>query len=169
MAFSRLLALAGVVIGIIGLAVKSLSTSGEELLPQLSQASEAFPDGIPTIWGGLDTWAQILLVVLIIVVVVLALRPPLDQAMDTMSASVVSVIGFALMVYAIIKWMDAADKADNLQAGFAEAFAGGLIPEAYTVNTTAGFLILVIGTVVVIFSGIVAITANQSKDKTAAA
>ncbi len=98
-------------------------------------------------------------------VVVLALRPPLNVAMDTMSASVVSVIGFALMVYAIIKWMDAADKADNLQAAFAQAFEGGLVPEAFTVNTTAGFLILVIGTVVVIFSGIVAITANQAKAK----
>jgi hypothetical protein len=37
------------------------------------------------------------------------------------------------------------------------------------VNTTAGFLILVIGTVVVIFAGIVAITANQSKAKATAA
>ena len=169
MAFSRLLALAGVVIGIIGLALKSLSTSGEELLPQLSQANEAFPDGIPTIWGGLETWAQVVLVILIIVVVVLALRPPLSAPMDTMSASVVSVIGFALMVYAIIKWMDAADKSDNLQAAFGQAFEAGLIPEAFTVNPTAGFLILVIGTVVVIFSGIVAITANQSKAKAAAA
>ena len=168
MAFSRLLALAGVVIGIIGLAVKSLSTSGEELLPQLSQANEAFPDGIPTIWGGLDTWAQVVLVILIIVVVVLALRPPLSAAMDTVSASVVSVIGFALMVYAIIKWMDAADKADNLQAAFGQAFEAGSIPEAFTVNPTAGFLILVIGTVVVIFSGIVAITANQAKAKATA-
>ena len=128
---NRLIALAGVIIGVIGLFMKSLTTDGEELLPTLSAANPDFPDGIPTIWGGLDTWAQWVLVVLIIVVVVLCLRPVLTEAMDRTSSMIVSVIGVALLAYAVVKWMDAGDKADNLQAAFAQAAGAGAIPAAF--------------------------------------
>lgn len=150
---NRLIALAGVIIGIIGLFIKALSTDGEELLPNLNAANPDFPDGIPTIWGGLDTWAQWVLVILIIVVVVLALRPVLSQAMDRNSSMIVAGIGVALLAYAVIKWMEAGDDADNLQAAFGQAAAGGAIPAAFEVARTVGFLVLIVGTVLVIFAG----------------
>ena len=69
----RLMALAGVIIGVIGLFFAALSTDGEGAMEQLSaafaQQGAEFPDGIPTIWGGLDLWAQWVLVILIIGVV----------------------------------------------------------------------------------------------------
>jgi hypothetical protein len=49
---SRLFALVGVGIAVIGLFVKGLRTAGEGLLPTLSQSDAGFPDGLPTIWGG---------------------------------------------------------------------------------------------------------------------
>lgn len=147
------MALAGVVIGVIGLFIKALSTDGEELLPNLNAANPDFPDGIPTIWGGLDTWAQWVLVILIIVVVVLALRPVVSQPMDRNTSMIVAVIGVALLAYAIIKWMEAGDDADSLQAAFGQAAAGGAIPAAFEVARTAGFLVLIVGTVLVTFAG----------------
>jgi hypothetical protein len=147
------MALAGVIIGVIGLFMKSLTTDGEELLPTLNAANPDFPDGIPTIWGGLDTWAQWVLVVLIIVVVVLCLRPVLSEALDRTSSMIVAVIGVALLAYAIVKWMDAGDKADTLQAAFAQAAGAGAVPAAFEVARGVGFLVLIVGTVLVVFGG----------------
>lgn len=161
---NRLIALAGVIIGVIGLFMKSLTTDGEALLPDLSAANPAFPDGIPTIWGGLDTWAQWVLVALIIVVVVLCLRPILSQPMDRNSSMIVAIIGVALLAYAIVKWMDAGDKADNLQAAFAQAAGAGAIPAAFEVARGVGFLVLIVGTVLVIFGGAMGFVGDGSDE-----
>ena len=152
--FGRLMALTGVIIGIIGLFLKALSTDGEGLLPALSADNPAFPESIPTIWGGLDTWAQIVLVILIIVVVVLAFYGARAAAMDRNSSMVTAVIGAALLVYAVIKMLDANDEAETLAAGFGQAAGAGAIPEAYAVGTGIGFLILIVGTVLVIAGGL---------------
>ena len=150
---NRLMALAGVIIGVIGLFMKSLVTDGEELLPTLAAASPDFPDGIPTIWGGLDAWAQVVLVILIIVVVFLSFRPVIADRFSRTDSMIVAVIGVALLAYAIVKWVDAGDKADTLQAGFAQANAGGLIPVAFEVTRGVGFVVLVVGTVLVAAAG----------------
>ena len=150
---NRLMALAGVIIGVIGLFMKSLVTDGEELLPTLAAASPDFPDGIPTIWGGLDAWAQVVLVILIIVVVFLSFRPVIADGFSRTDSMIVAVIGVALLAYAIVKWVDAGDKADTLQAGFAQANAGGLIPAAFEVTRGVGFVVLVVGTVLVAAAG----------------
>ncbi len=150
---NRLIALAGVIIGIIGLFIKSLNTDGEELLPTLNAANPDFPDGVPTIWGGLDLWAQWVLVILIIVVLVICLRPVISQGLDRNSSMIVALIGVATLAYAIIKWMDAGDKADNLEAAFGQAAAGGAIPAAFEVGRSVGFLVLIIGTVLITFAG----------------
>ena len=159
--FRRLIVLAGVVIGIIGLFMKSLVTDGESLLPNLPHPD--FPDGIPTIWGGLDTWAQIVLVILIIVLVFLSLRPVLSKAPGRMDSMIIAVIGVALLAYAIVKWVDAGDKADALAAGFAQAQAGGAIPTAFDVARGIGFLVLIVGTVLVIAGGALGIAQNQEE------
>ncbi|NIA25112.1 MAG: hypothetical protein GWP04_06035 [Gammaproteobacteria bacterium] len=158
----RLLALAGVIIGIIGLFLKALTTAGEGMLPALHQADPAFPDGIPTIWGGLDTWAQIVLVVLIVTVVVLALLGARSAPMSRSSSLITAVIGVALLAYSIVKYLDALDAADTIQAGMAQAAAGGMIPEAYTVSAGIGFLILIVGTVLVIAGGLSGLRSSES-------
>ena len=154
----RLLALVGVVIGVIGLFLKSLVTDGEALLAPLSAQVETFPDGIPTIWGGLDTWAQIVLVILIIVVVVLAFRPVISEAYDTTAAGITALIGVVLLVYAVVKYLDAGDKADTLAAGFAQAAAGGVEGvQAFAVDPGIGFFVLILGTVVVAGAGVLSL------------
>lgn len=150
---NRLIALAGVVIGIIGLFMKSLITDGESAMPTLNEINPDFADGIPTIWGGLDTWAQVVLVILIIVVVVIAVRPDIARGLDRNSSMIVAVIGVALLAYAIIKWMDAGDKADELILGFAGMAEAGAPVEAFDVSRGLGFLVLIVGTVLVTFAG----------------
>lgn len=157
----RLFALTGVVIGIIGLFLKALTTDGEGLLPNLNAADPGFPESIPTIWGGLDTWAQIVLVIIIIAVVGLALYGARAAAMDRNSSMTVAVLGAALLAYAVVKMLEAGDEAETLQNGFAQAASGGLIPEAYTVGTGIGFLILIVGTVLVVAGGLSGLRSSE--------
>lgn len=163
MHFNRLIALAGVIIGVIGLFMKSLSTDAEELLPTLNAANPNFPDGVPTIWGGLDLWAQWAVVILIIVVVVLCLRPVISEGLDRNSSMIVAVIGVALLAYAIVKWVDAGDKADNLQAALLEAANAGAIPAAFEVSRGIGFFVLIVGTVLVTFGGAIGFVGSNDE------
>jgi len=158
----RLLALVGVIIGIIGLFLKALTTAGAGMLPALHQADPGFPAGIPTIWGGLATWAQIVLAILIVAVVVLALVGVRSAAMSRSSSLVTAVIGVALLAYSIVKYLDTLNVAETMQAGMAKAAAGGMIPEAYTVSPGIGFFILIIGTVLVIAGGLSGLRGSES-------
>jgi hypothetical protein len=133
---SRLYALVGVGIGSMGLFLKTLTTAGEGLLPTLSQMAAAFPDGIPTIWGGLAMWAQVLLLLIVTAIVVIALRPNHELPMDRVEGAVVSVLGLALVGY-------------SAQAD--------IIPAAYSVNTSTGFVILLVGASLVVFGGVISL------------
>lgn len=145
------MALAGVIIGIIGLFMESLTTStADGVPPEVAGGVGGFADIVPTIWGGLDTWAQWVLVIFIIVVVVLAVRPVVSQALNRNDSMIVGGIGVVLLVYAIIKWMDAGDKADEATAGLA---ANGIPPELFGIDPGLGFLVLIVGTVLVTFAG----------------
>ena len=158
----RLMALAGALIGIIGLFFSGLTTDGKGVLEALSQQSDSFPDGIPTIWGGLDGWAQVVLVILIIVTVALAVMPDRLLTYDNTGAGITAVVGLALLAYAFIKYLDAGDSADTLEAGFAQAAANG-VPgvQAWTVSPSIGFFVLMIGTVLVLGAGIMSLIANK--------
>jgi len=158
---SRLFALVGAGIAVMGLFLKTLTTAGEGLLPTLSQTGVGLPDGIPTIWGGLSSWAQILLVALIATVVVLALRPVHGDPLDRTSGSIVAVIGLAMVGYAVTEWIDAGDRADALEAAFLDAFRQGIISDAYRVTASTGFMILLVGAVLVVFGGVVALRSEQ--------
>lgn len=158
----RLMALAGALIGIIGLFFSGLTTDGKGALEALSQQSDSFPDGIPTIWGGLDAWAQILLVILIIVAVTLAVMPDRMVTYDLNGARITAVIGVVLLGYALVKYRETGNDADTLQAGFAQAAAGG-VPgvQAWTVSPSVGFFVLMLGTIVVAAAGIMSLIANR--------
>ena len=158
----RLMALTGALIGIIGLFFTGLSTDGEAALPTLSQQSDSFPDGIPTIWGGLDAWAQVVLVILIIVTVAIAVMPERTESYDSTGAGITAVIGLALLAYAFVKYLDASDDADTLEAGFAQA-AGAGVPgiEAWSVSPSIGFFVLMIGTILVLGAGVLSFLARS--------
>lgn len=158
----RLMALVGVVIGVVGLFFSGLTTDGKGALEALSQQSDSFPDGIPTIWGGLEAWAQIVLVILIIVTVALAVMPDRRLSYDRAGAWITAVIGLALFAYAIVKYLDAGDKADTLEAGFAQA-AQASVPgvQAWTVSPSIGFFVLMIGTILVIGAGVLSMLTGK--------
>lgn len=164
MHFRRLLALAGVIIGIIGLFMKSLVTDGEAEMETLAEIAAndpdlpRFPDGIPTIWGGLDTWAQILLVILIVVVVFLCLRPDISKGLNRTDSLIIGVIGIALLAYAVYKFIDAGDVAETLAGGFAAFAAAGAPTSAHEVSRGIGFVVLIVGTVLVTAAGVLGVT-----------
>jgi hypothetical protein len=155
--FRRLLALAGVVIGIIGLFMKTLITDGESDMETLAQIAHDqgnhFPKGIPTIWGGLAGWAQVLLVIFIIVIVFLSFRPDIAKGFNRMDSMIIGVIGVALLAYAVYKFVDAGDAAQSLADGFAAMAAAGAPTAAYEVSRGIGFFVLILGTVLVTAAG----------------
>lgn len=154
MHWTRIWTLLGVILGVAALFMKGATTDGEELLPALSQGGD-FPDGISTIWGGLDTWVQVVVVIAIIAVVAFALMPPLKMVEKLPYALITTLIGVALLVYAIVKFVEAGDDASTLEAGFAQAAAAGAIPAAFTVTVGNGFYILMAGTAMVAIGGLV--------------
>lgn len=156
------MALTGVIVGVIGLFFSALKTDGAGVLPALSAQNDAFPDGIPTIWGGLATWAQIALVILIIVTVALAFMGMREDTYDKTGAGVTAVIGLALLAYAFVKYLDAIDSANTLEDGFAQAAAGG-VPgvSAWVVAPNVGFFVLMVGTVLVIAAGGLSLTSRS--------
>ncbi len=163
MHIGRIVAIVGALIGVVGLFFKGATSDGESLLPALNQANPAFPDGLPTVWGGLDTLAQVLVVIAIVAVIGLAVRPPIRVAQDRNAALVTSVLGVALMVYAIVKLIEARDDASALQGAFAEAAAGGAVPQAFTVSTGAGFLVVIIGTALVAVGGVLGLMGQSNQ------
>lgn len=157
MHWTRIWTLFGVILGVGALFMPGATTDGGELLPALSEANPAFPDGIPTIWGGLETWAQVIVVIAILAVVVFALMPPLGEPEKTPFALTTTLIGVALLIYTVVEYWGARDDASDLESAFAQAAEAGLIPEAYTVAVGYGFYILMAATVLVALGGLVMI------------
>ena len=155
MHWTRIWTLLGVVLGVLALFMKGATTDGEELLPALSQADPNFPDGIPTIWGGLSTVAQVIVVIAILAVVVFAFMPPLRRSEARPYALATVLIGVGLLIYTAIEYMGARDDASTLADGFAQAAAGGAIPAAFSVAVGVGFYVLMAATAIVAIGGLV--------------
>jgi hypothetical protein len=160
---TRLLSLVGVVIVTVSLFLIALATDGESYLAGLHDANPDVPGGIPTLWGGLDVWEQVLAVVLLVAAVVLALLPPIRAKLNRMSALLTALIGLALLVSAIVKFVDAGDKADELAGVFGQLNAAGAIPEAFSVGRGVGFVVLFVGCVLVIFGGAMGIIGTSEE------
>ncbi len=142
---------------IIGLALTVLIMDGMDALPALSQTVPGVPDGIPTIFGGLDTWAKVVVVVLLAVVVVLAVRPPTKQPQDRVSAGITTLAGAAFFVYAVIKLLETGDESLALMEVFDQLGEVGARPAALDGSIVApgfGFLIIMVGTALVATGGV---------------
>lgn len=158
MQIGRIVALVGAALGVVGLAMPGATSDGEPLMADLSaalaQQGQEFPDGISTIWGGLATWAQVLVVVALVTVVAVALLPPLKAAPNRYGALTTAVFGVLLLAYAVVKYFEAVDDADTLEEGFAGLAQLGLVPEAFTVSVGVGFFVIFLGTALVAAGGV---------------
>ncbi len=151
---SRIVTLLGVIAAVLGLLFTGANTDAAELLPQLNAADPAFPAEISTIWGGFDLWQQIVVVLLLVAVLVMALRPDRANPMDRNSALIVGGAGALLVLISVLAWFEGADRADTLAAGLAQAAEAGVIPAAFDVTPSIGFLVLIIGSVAATVGGL---------------
>lgn len=165
---TRIMALVGAVIGIIGLFMKALSTAGAEYLPKIAEGARAMgsdkeiPESIPTIWQGLDSFEKPMVVIAIVITVVLAVIGARKAIMNMASSIVVLVLGVGLFIYALLKWLDTADKADQLAEVFQTVKDLGFLPEAYSVSTgVVGFSMLLIGTGLVAIVGVLGLIPSK--------
>ena len=103
-----------------------------------------------------------------IAVVAFAFVPPLTSVEAMPYALGMTIIGVALLVYAIIKYFEASDDAEILQGGLAKAVEGGMIPAAFTVSVGAGLYALMAGTAMVAIGGLVMLITKSDADEAAA-
>jgi hypothetical protein len=157
MHIGRILALAGSVLAAFGLALSALIMDGVDQLPALSQTVEGVPDGVPTIFGGLDTWAKVVVVGLLIVIVILAVRPPITRPQDMISAGITALTGVVFLIYGVVKYLETRDDATALRAVFDQLDAAGVLPEnlqASLVSAGFGFWIIILGAAVIAVGGV---------------
>lgn len=151
---NRSLALAGAVAAIVGLVLKGARTDGEEIMPALASAVPDFPDGIPTLFGGLDTWEQWAVAILIGVVLVLVLKPVISAAIDKTSSMAIGAAGIGLFVAGIIKWIDATNRASDVEDAFAALNAAGQVPVPFEVSVIPlGYILFLLGMGAVAIAG----------------
>jgi len=167
MHYGRITTVVGSVLAIIGLGLRSASSGGEDLLPALSQQNPAFPDGFDRILTALwndNVGGTLVFLISLVVVLGLSLIPDIKVALSRMNALIITVLGVVMMVVGGIATSGALDDADTLQAGFAQAFGGGLIPEAYTVSISLGWYLLALGGVLAAIGGVLQLIARPDED-----
>jgi hypothetical protein len=168
MHFGRILAILGVVVAAVGLFLQSASSAGEAALEQLSQIPDAgFPSGFDNTWTAFyneNSTVAVIFAIAAIAAVAAALIPPLKEAMKRLYGLIVAGLGVVMLVIGIFATMGAMDDADTLQAGFAQVFAGGAIPEAYTVSIGYGWYLLILGGVIVGIGGVLSLMARPNEN-----
>lgn len=166
MHFGRIITIFGSVLAIVGLLLKSAISAGEEFLPAMNAMNPAFPTGFDmsflALWNENPAAAAILAVALV-AALGLSLLPNIKEAMSRMNALVVTVLGVLLLVIGGIAIQGAFDDARMLTAGFAEAFAGGAIGEAFTVSAGWGWYLLIFGGVLIAIGGVLQLIARPDE------
>jgi hypothetical protein len=161
--YGRIVAIVGVIVSAVGLFLKSASSGAEAIMDQLHAANEAIPAGFDTVWTAIyddKSWAAILLAAVLVAIVIWSLLPPVKAVLSRIGGMGVTVLGVIVIVIGGIATLDALDQASDLQDAFAMMFAGGLIPEAYTVSIGLGWVLLIVGGGVAAVGGVLSIMAN---------
>lgn len=168
MHYGRIIAIVGVIVGVVGFMLKKASSAGEAVLGQLSEANPAFPSSLDeNTWSALynDTAAAaIVFAIAMVGVLVAALMPPLDVPMKRMIALAVTVLGVVMLAIGVFATLGAMDDADALTAAFGEAAAAGAIPEAYTVSIGLGWYLLIAAGAIVAIGGVVSLMARSDEN-----
>ena len=166
MQYGRITTIVGGVLAIIGLGLKSASSGAEDLLSTLNAANPAFPDGFDRIftamWDDNAAGTAIFLIALVAVIGV-SFVPDIKDALSRMNSLVVTVLGFVMLIIGIIATLGALDDATALQDALGQAFAGGLIPEAFSVSITVGWYLLPIGGALAAVGGVLQLIARPDE------
>lgn len=167
MHYGRILAVVGVIVAAVGFALTSASSTAGDVLEQLNQATGGqIPAGFDNTWTALynDTaWAAVVFAIAALGGLIVAVMPPLSQPMKRIYGLTAAVLGVLMLVIAVFATMGAMDDADTLQAALADAFAGGLVPEAYTVSIGWGWWLLILSGVLVAIGGVVSLIARPNE------
>ena len=163
----RILTVIGSVIAVVAMFIKKASSEGESALAQLSQIpGSEFPGGVNGFPADLDentitalyndtNWAAILFGVAAIVAFVVAILPPIKDAMKRPYAITAAVMGAIMLLVGIFATLGAMGDASDLQDAF-NAFAElGAIPVAFTVSIGYGWFILIFAGALVTIGGII--------------
>lgn len=168
MHYGRILAVVGVIVGVVGFMLKKASSAGEAALGQLSQANPAFPSNLDeNTWSALynDTAAAaVVFAIAMAGVLAAAFFPPLKEPMKRLIALSVTVLGVVMLAVGVFATLGAMDDADTLTAAFAQAAAGGAIPEAYTVTIGWGWYLLIAAGAIAAVGGVVSLIARPDED-----
>jgi hypothetical protein len=161
MYYGRILALLGVVAAVAGFLLQKASSAGEQAMAALNQANPAIPPSLDeNTWSALynDTaWAAIVYAIATVAALVVVFTPPLKEPMKRLYGLTASTPGVLMLIIGIFATMGAMDDADTLEAGFAQAFSAGAIPEAYTVSIGWGLYLLILAGVLVAIGGVVSL------------
>ncbi|MFV1969882.1 MAG: hypothetical protein ACC683_02630 [Acidimicrobiia bacterium] len=166
MHYGRITTAVGSVLAIIGLGLMSASSPGAELLPTLNAANPAFPDGFDRVFTALwnkNPAAGAIFLISLVAVLGLSLVPDIKEALGRMNALIVTVLGVVMLVIGGFATSGALDDADTLEAAFGEAFAGGVIPAAFTVSISWGWYLLALAGVLAAIGGVLQLMARPDE------
>jgi hypothetical protein len=166
MQYGRITTIVGAVLAIVGLGLKSATSGAEEILPVLNAANPAFPDGFDRIftamWDDNSAGTAIFLIALVAVLGV-SFVPNIKDALSRMNSIVVTVLGVVMLIIGVIATQGALDDASALQDALGQAFAGGLVPEAFSVSITIGWYLLPIGGALAGIGGVLQLIARPDE------
>ena len=168
MHMGRILTIIGSVIAIVAMFIKKASSEGEVALAQLAQANPAFPTDLDentiTALYNDTNWAAIVFGIAALVAFVVAVLPPLKDAMKRPLAITATVMGVLMLLVGIFATLGAKSDASDLEAAFNQAAEAGAIPIAFTVSIGYGWFILIFAGALVTIGGLIPLL-NKSDAK----
>jgi hypothetical protein len=162
----RIITIVGSVIAIVAMFIKKASSEGEVALAQLSQANPAFPTDLDentiTALYNDTNWAAIVFGAAAIVAFVVAVLPPLKDAMKRSLAITATAMGVIMLLVGIFATLGAMGDANDLQDAFNQAMTAGAIPIAFTVSIGYGWFAFVFAGALVTIGGIIPLTSKSN-------
>jgi hypothetical protein len=178
--YTRIVALVGVVVVVIGLLLQSASSGAEAEAPGAggatfmevtsAQTEGAVPSSFDSVWGAIydeSVPGGIVLALALLVIVALAFVPPMQDAPNRMYSLVLTIVGVIVIVIAGIATSKALTDASDLQNAYAQIAAGSEMP-AFGVSISAGWWLLFTGGGVASIAGILGLMADTTAQEAAA-
>lgn len=175
--YTRIVGLVGVAISAIGLFLQSASSGAESAVPGGGGATfmdatsaatgGAAPASFDSVWGTIyneTAAAGVVLVLVFLVVVALAFVPPMGEPLGRMYGLVLTIVGVIAFVIAGIAVNTAMSDANDLQNAYAQMNAAGVLPAAFGVSISIGWVLLLVGASVAAISGILTLMANPDEE-----
>ena len=178
--YTRIVALVGVVVVVIGLLLQSASSSAEDAIPggdgttfmeATSAATEgAVPSSFDSVWGAIydeSVPGGIVLALALLVIVALAFVPPMQDTPNRMYSLVLTIVGVIVIVIAGVATNKALGDASDLQDAYAQMAAAGALPGEFGVSISAGWVLLFVGGGVASIAGILGLMADTTAQEAA--